>query len=80
LFIYLFIYDIWSLILQLHIIESWKLLGTYEIRVFGSWDEKKMVDGFILLLFRLVTTSARQSQDAWWGSTDWTEVEVGGIY
>ncbi|KAK2354554.1 initiation factor 4F subunit [Trifolium repens] len=24
---------------------------------------------------KLVTTSARQSQDAWWGSTDWTEVE-----
>ncbi|GAU40612.1 hypothetical protein TSUD_189890 [Trifolium subterraneum] len=22
---------------------------------------------------KLVTTSARQSQDAWWGSTDWTE-------
>jgi hypothetical protein len=41
---------------------------------------KRWLMGLFLLLFRLVTTSARQSQDAWWGSTDWTEVEVGGIY
>lgn len=35
---------------------------------------------FLLLCFflcRLVTTSASQSQDAWWGSSsDWTQVEV----
>lgn len=32
--------------------------------------------GLFFFLCRLLTDSVRQSQDGWWGSPDWSEVEV----